>query len=352
MLRHCEQWHHCRHNSGTSVRLCIPPILTKVTHTLLRGAWCAAGSAGQSAYAKESAVTATPTGPEGTAVPPAPQPESVEPAKPHVKQVHQVTFVTYPKLLFIWPVILLGFVFWPLGYRGQQPIATAGGPATTVAQPAGGAAGAVAGQPPTVAAAPHAGISHRHEILAWLYILAIVLVLLTLGVDVGRNMAAFWVVLVAGLWVLGIWLRDMKHFTLFGDIYRWFANLDLQYEPRFGLALSIILLVPFVLMLGWARLNERWRITHNEFEHRAWGKSDDSLGRGAKTIRVSYPDIFEWLLGLAGTLTVYNATGTKELRRIPHVMFLPFVNRRLSRILESTSITMGQAEEEEDEENP
>ncbi|MCK4340632.1 MAG: hypothetical protein KAY37_02770 [Phycisphaerae bacterium] len=46
---------------------------------------------------------------------------------------------------------------------------------------------------------------------------------------------------------------------------------------------------------------------------------------------------------------VYNATGTKELRRIPHVMFLPFIRKRLNRILEKTAITAGQMEEEEED---
>ena len=49
------------------------------------------------------------------------------------------------------------------------------------------------------------------------------------------------------------------------------------------------------------------------------------------------------------TLIVYNASGTRELRRIPHVMFLPFVRKRLNRILETTSVTAGAAEEEEDD---
>ena len=69
-------------------------------------------------------------------------------------------------------------------------------------------------------------------------------------------------------------------------------------------------------------------------------------------IRTDFPDVFELLLGLAGTLTVYNANGTQELRHIPHVMFLPMVRRRLTRILEVTAVTPGQAEDEEDEENP
>ena len=149
--------------------------------------------------------------------------------------------------------------------------------------------------------------------------------------------------------MLGLWLQDVKGFTFFGDIYRWFAGLEVQYDRQLGLALSIITLVPFVIMLFWARLNDRWRITHNEFEHYCFGKMNDSLGRGAKTIRTDFPDVLELLLGLAGTLIVYNATGTRELRRIPHIMFLPLIRQRLNKILEKTSITAGEMEEEEDD---
>ena len=86
-----------------------------------------------------------------------------------------------------------------------------------------------------------------------------------------------------------------------------------------------------------------------EFEHHAFGKMDDSLGRGAKTIRTSYPDMLELILGLAGTLVVYSANGTKELRRIPHVIGLPMVRKRLNTILESTAITIDHFEDEEEE---
>ena len=97
------------------------------------------------------------------------------------------------------------------------------------------------------------------------------------------------------------------------------------------------------------RLNDSWRITHNEFEHRSFGRADDSLGRGAKNIRTSYTDILEFLLGLAGTLVVYDATGTRELRRIPHVALLPLVRRRLNRILEATAIVGLPTDEQEEE---
>lgn len=255
------------------------------------------------------------------------------------KALHEINFVTYPKLLFIWPLVLAGFVFYPLAYPEQ------GAPAASVATTG-------AAQAPSAASQPLLQVSHRLEVLGWVYLWVVVVVLLTLGVDVDRNMAVFWVVVVVGLYVLGLWLRDVHGFTLFGNIYRWFAGLDVQYDRKLGLATSIVLTVPYVLMLLWAHINDRWRITHNEFEHYTFGKMNDSLGRGAKTIRTDFPDVFELLLGLAGTLIVYNASGTKELRRIPHVMFLPFIRRRLNVILETTAVTASQAEdEEEDDEN-
>ena len=294
-------------------------------------------------------MATTPQEPKPTPTPlpsvtaPAPAKNETPPPGHHV---HEVAFVSYPKLLFFWPLLLAGFVFWPLGKPAQpQPAA----PAPAAALHAAPAAATPSTAP--AAASSAAPGSHRLHVLGWLYLWVAVLVFLTLGVDVDRNQAAFWFILVAAIYILGMWLHDVKHFTLFGDVYRWFVGLNVQYDRSFGLALSILLLVPYLIMIGWGRFNDRWRITHNEFEHFAFGRLDDSLGRGAKTIRSSYPDMFELLIGLAGTLVVYNATGTQELRRIPHVMLLPFVRKRLNRILETTSVTASQTEDEEDDDN-
>jgi hypothetical protein len=267
------------------------------------------------------------------------------------KSPHEVVFTTYPKLLFIWPIILLGFLLYPFG---RPPRVEAGPDTTPPAAAATEAAPAESADAETAAedgaSAPRPGYSQRLETLGWIYLWVVVLV--GIGVDVDRNMAIFWIVLVALLIFLGLWLRDTRQFTLFGDIYRWFDNLDLRYNRNAGLALSIVMLVPYLVMLLWARFNSRWRITHNEFEHYAFGKMDDSLGRGAKTIRTNFPDIFEFILGFgAGTLIVFNATGTRELRRIPHVMFLPMVRKRLNQILETTAVTAAQLEEEEEDED-
>jgi len=296
-------------------------------------------------------VTTTPEGADEKQTDTAtePTPRKAEKNVHHKHNVHEVVFVTYPKLLFIWPLILAGLVFAPFSSPdfktppAQDTPATAQAdqqPADELAQPA------AEGETETT---PVATASRRLEVLGWIYLLVLFVVLLTLGVDVDRNQFVFWLVLVAALWIGGRWLADVKGFTLFGDIYKWFDWLDVQYNRSLGLALSLILLVPYLIMIGWAHINDKWRITHNEFEHYAFGKMDDSLGRGAKTIRTNFPDVLELLLGLAGTLIVYNATGTKVLRRIPHVMFLPMVRKRLNLILERTAITTAQMEEEEDD---
>lgn len=234
---------------------------------------------------------------------------------------HEVNFISYPKLLFTWPLMLAGLILFFL---------------TGMVQPEGLQA---------------EEISPWVETFGWIYIAILFLVFMTLGVDLDRNQAIFWIVLVLLLWIGSAYLDQVKAIPVLGTLYGWFDALDVRYDRSFGLAISLILAVPFLIMLVYARLDDRWRITHNEFEHYSFGRMDDSLGRGAKTIRTSYPDMFEFLLGLAGTLVVYNATGTKELRRIPHVMFLPFVRRRLNRILERTAITAAEMEAEEDDDD-
>ncbi len=223
------------------------------------------------------------------------------------KRPSAVVFYTYPKLIFAWPLILAGFVLYPV-----------------------------------------AAVSWiDQEVLAWIWALTAVVTVLTIGVDIARNAAAFWVVAIAAIWLLGLWLRDAKGITVFGDVFRFFANLDPSYPRTLALSISLWLTIPYVAMYLWSRINDKWRFTHNEFEHRSLGKVDWSAARAAKTVRSSYPDLFEALLCLAGDLIIYDARGARVIRRIPHVPLLPLVRRRIDVILETTSVTAAQIEEEE-----
>ena len=76
-------------------------------------------------------------------------------------------------------------------------------------------------------------------------------------------------------------------------IFNFFEDQEVAYNRGFGLSISLLLLIPYLTMLVWARMQHRWRITHNEFEHYAWGRADDSLARGAKRVWSTYPDLLE-----------------------------------------------------------
>jgi len=228
------------------------------------------------------------------------------------KKRDEITFYTYPKFVFSWPLMVMGFLLFALDKWGWA------GP----------------------------------ETLAWIWAVTVIIVLVTVGFDLNRNYTIFWMVLIGGVWILIMWLKDVKSVTLFSDIYHFFADLDPQYSRTLGLMVSIVLLFLFGIMWLWTRLNSRWRITHNEFEHYQFGRMDDSLARGAKRVRTSYPDFFELLLCMAGDLVIFDSTGRRELRRIPHVPMLPWVKKRINTILESTAVTAGEIEDEAEDYSP
>jgi len=222
---------------------------------------------------------------------------------------YSVTFHAYPKLLFTWPLLLAGPALWGLGSIGVGD-----------------------------------------ELLGWIYMFILLVVLLTVSVDIERNHGFVWLVIFGLFFFLGRWLADAYEIPVFSTIYDWLGSLHATYAPGFGLALSILLAIPYAVMLLWVRIQNKWRITHNEFEHYSLGRADDSLARGAKRVRSTYPDLLELLLCGAGTLIVYSATGRSELRRIHNVPMLPLLRRKIDRILEYTAVTDNNADALADEE--
>ena len=221
------------------------------------------------------------------------------------RRKHEVVFYTYPKGLFFWPIIVMGYLLWLFGDKADS------------------------------------------EILAWVWAVTLLVVLVAVGFDINRNHAIFWLVVIIALWFIIMWLRDVKDVLIFKHLYDFFADLDPAYSRSLGLIVSIVLSVFCAIMWIWTRINSKWRITHNEFEHYQFGRMDDSLARGAKRIRSSYPDLFEFFLCLAGDLIIFDASGRRELRRIPHVPMLPLVRKRINRLMEVTAVTAADIEAEE-----
>lgn len=217
----------------------------------------------------------------------------------------EVVFHTYPKLIFAWPIIVSGFLLGALSLISWID----------------------------------------QEALAWIWAVALVVTLLAVGIDQNRNATAISVAIVTVLWLLGIWLRDAKGVTVFGDIFRFFAGLDPVYPRPLAFAISTFITVPYTIILVWGHFKDKWHFTQNAFEHRTWGKVDWSAARTTETVRCSYPDLLEAMLCLAGDLVIYDASGSKVIRRICHVPLLPLVRRRIAAILAPTTVTDPQLEE-------
>jgi hypothetical protein len=217
----------------------------------------------------------------------------------HEERVDRVSWTAHTKAVFLWPLVAAGYLFWAFDRSGLLGATT----------------------------------------LGWLYIVVLTLVILAVTVDLSRNYAVFCVLCVVLIYVLGLWLRDAKGITVLGNIYNAFARLQVRYDAALGLALSILLSLIFAIGLIWAWLNNRYTMTHNEIVHHVTGKGDISIGRGARVIRITYPDAFEWLLCLAGTIAVYDNTGRTQILKTEQVPLLPLKNRKIDKILESLEVT-------------
>ena len=217
---------------------------------------------------------------------------------PAKKEPESIIIYSFPHFVYVWPIIFFGLVLAALQSGGVI-----------------GESGA-----------------------AWTYIVISSIVLLTMGVDLGRNTSIFCLVLFAALWMTGMWLQGAKGVTLFSTIGGAIAGLHPLINGQAMVILSVILGIIYVIMFGLAFVNDKWRITNNEIEHRVFGHKDDATGRGAKRVLATYPDFLELLICLSGTIEVYSASGTQKLCVIKNVPFLPLRMKKISHILETTSV--------------
>lgn len=231
--------------------------------------------------------------------------ESVVIERPKPRDESAVIY-SYPPLIYIWPIIVLGYLFW---------------------------------------------ITDRLHVLspkteAWIYVIAFVVVLLTMGININRNMAAFWLVVIAAMSFLVLWLRGAKGFVIFDRIGHFFANLNPTYSADLGILISFFLSVIYVIIVVSAHINDKWVFSQNEIVHHAAFRGTNSLGRGAKGVSASYKDFFELVLLLAGDVEVRTAQGNRVMARMTNVPFLLLRMRKIDRILEAYSVTPGTGDEE------
>lgn len=204
----------------------------------------------------------------------------------------EVILYSYSKFIFVWPLIFVGFLFWFInGYDWFSP-----------------------------------------KVNAWVWISVLITVMLCLSVDVPRNLAIFWFTFIFGSWFFILWLEG-KGLPILEQFAQLIKELNLNYSSEMGLLVSIMLSVVYFIVLIDTRMNNKWRFTPLEIEHHIAGKERISLGRGFKCIRASYPDLFEFLMGLSGKIVIYDSHGEQVLQTIEHIPFLPFRIQKIEKIM-------------------
>jgi hypothetical protein len=210
----------------------------------------------------------------------------------------EIKFHAYPRLMFAWPIILLGFLLYPLDAWGLV----------------------------------------RTDILAWLWGSTLFVVILTLGVHVNRNLSLFWAVFGSAVWLLVIYLRDVRGHTPLSALSQFVTNLNPSYPRHAALTFSVALLVPCLLCWARARIDEKWVISHYEVERRRKFSQRESLPRGGLTIDAQYNDMFKFLFGFGGGSLRILDRGGNVLREIRWVFFLPWVRQHIDEIIEVAPI--------------
>ena len=231
-----------------------------------------------------------------------------------------VVFYSYPKFVYIWPVIVLGFVF-------QIPFLW-------------NLAGA--------------------ELLTWIWIAVFCLCAIALGLDIDRNYAAVVIVCLVALW-LGLWNIELaKGIPVLDNIQAFFAGMDVSMNAETFLVISLLLAVPFLVMMVWVRINEKWKADVQTLAKLRFGHADQEYAWGAKTVRTSYPDWLEAVIALSGDVILYDSRGRGELQRIDNVVFAPVVKKKIDRFLRAAGVYQRDivedentpSDDQEDMENP
>jgi len=223
--------------------------------------------------------------------PPAPQPPgligggiaaSSPPAPSEGRVIKAVRFTAYPNFVVVWPVIVLGLLFSLLHSVGPNEY------------------------------------PERITSTAWLF--SLFAVMIALGFDLDSSETAFIVMtLVLILLVLQLVAFEWQ-FPVFSWIAANLGMLEVRVSPNMMLVVSILLGVPYLLMLFFSRINNHWTVVPGKLIRTTFGKNEEEIPiNSTKTVNYHFYDmLMRWLCFGAGHLVV---TTDKGERKIGHVLW-------------------------------
>jgi hypothetical protein len=217
------------------------------------------------------------------AVPVAPQPAVVVPgvvvpaSEAQREPVKPVRFTAYPNFVVVWPVIVLGLLFWLL--------------------------------------ASAMGTEYPARVASSVWLFSLFAVMIALGFDLDSTETAFVVLTV----IVILLTLQLIAFSWQVAVFSWIAThlsmLEVNVSSQMMLVVSILLGVPYLLMLVFARLNNHWTVVPGKMIRTTFGKNEEEIPiNSTKTVNYHFYDIMmRWLCFGAGDLVVSTDRGEKRI---------------------------------------
>ncbi len=188
-----------------------------------------------------------------------------------------VNFTAYPNFVVVWPIIVLGVLF-SLMYNLMP--------------------------------------DHYPERLAsTLWLLSLFAVMIALGFDFDSSETAF-IVMAAIMLLLALQLIAFEWDL---PVFSWIAHnlrmLEVRVSSTMMLVVSILLGLPYLLMLLFCRMNNHWTVVPGKLIHKTFGKSEEEIPiNSTKTVNYHFYDMtMRWLCFGAGHLIVATDKGEKKI---------------------------------------
>ena len=215
--------------------------------------------------------------------------------------VPKVYFTSFSTLMYLWPIMLVGWVGCLLVHFGL--------------------------------------VTEPTPILGWIWITVVLVVLLCIGSDTDRNKTVVMGMIGLLLWTGGLLLEEKKGIPILSHVYDFLAAQNVQFEPGTANVLSIATCIILVCVVFSAWFDGRYEITTREISHKRVLRTSDSLPRAAKRIKRDWRDLTEVFLGLgAGDLIVLDSN-KNIVMRIANIPFLWFFRHDVDHILEVLATT-------------
>lgn len=219
----------------------------------------------------------------------------------------KVHFTSFSNLLYLWPIMIIGWVG-PFLSRGDDPWISAG-------------------------------------VMGWIWITVMLVVIICIGADTDRNKTAAIAAVVIILWLGGLLIEAKKGIPILSRIYEFFEKYEVKFDAGTAGVFSVAVLIILIFIVISAWFDGRYEITTREITHKRIFRTSDSLPRAAKRIKRDWRDLIETFLGLGAGDVIVIDSNSNIVMRIPNVPFLWFFRHDVDHILEVLATTEVAAEE-------